>query len=1168
VISPQIKFKKKWLDNKGVSEIIGTILMLAITVVLFSSIMVFVTNMPTPIMRPTADFLSSVTFTTTPTTSGTVTLTHNGGEALNDYETQLLVIVNNNVLPAPRTMAEGGLGSTWKIGQKWTYTISGLESTNSLEIMVIDLHSNSQVWDGKISAGAGNNAPVILQRWTDSDTSTLTADPIIEGDVGFSLFVRVTDADNNLLNVTVDASSIGSGSNKGNYSINGGVWEFKFTNSITQASLFDGRPLLIKAKDRSVPAHWANATFLLTVSASERGPTGDPGATGTTGPQGPAGNQNDLGSSGLPNWLKFINEDQGYVVLGEDIASRAYVCRNGVGWPGNVSTTAPKTSFYLGQEWVFVRVGSLKLTNVYAKNNLTIVNHLSGQTITNPNAFTVLPQTGNAFLYEARFNSSSFMSTGLAPGGYDLIIDLLSSGSGSSPARLYAKTNVSIYPPGQPNFFIPSFELYDMNRTSTNKLPTAASVWGSLTHPYDLSNISAAVIWVEIQMLDVGNKNLAGISDLRITDMKGRTNLYGDPPSGNGMITPINSETSNKTYRFSIDLRLRNGIVWSSGLSAYSLTITRVSDQNEGIYTLSTPVWIKAAVQTKNYITATNGFGFSGSANSFAHFDYLFQTENNKFFSTRILEGKDLSPGSGAGARIFKVLYFDMDGDGDRDALVSMSDYTTYKLAVYVNRLNEIGMWEPKSLLDYNTADGQALSMAYGDVDGNGINDWVVATYSGKVYLYVNEFPIVKRELFSGSSYYFAKMKLTDITGDGRADLIAMGSTSYTKLLPGDSTCQLRMWNLTRGSSIAGTPYPLTSPGTTYIYDFDVGNINTDGMPDIALVSADNAKGAEWFQWTPNAAVDAHALAPSIANGVAVSGNFTDTATEETPSPVYEVISEQNDANDRLNVTWQVGGPVLPIIAGSNPVLYVDAKVGAASSEGFYFYYSKSAGGPYTFMFLVPSTQVTNATYRFPLPIDVSGSIWIRALDADLSSSPTHDSIYVNWIAVKGTSSIGWTEKPLTSTDNTFTCIGIGNADNIGWSDVFLGKNGIINIITIKSDGTKLTELGSAVTYTHLLEGYTGSFASRYNGEYVQDLFQVKDVNGDGLTDIIAVVNGGSDNMPVMVSEWLNLGGSSPSFSRITVLDITPLFGTSCGSETNNDNARVTCIAVENMYGT
>src|SRR5437899_10861824 len=72
-------------DESGVSEVVGTILILAMTVVLFSVIIVWVTNIPTPSAQARTDIQSEMT----PIYGGggleigvNITLTHQGGEAL------------------------------------------------------------------------------------------------------------------------------------------------------------------------------------------------------------------------------------------------------------------------------------------------------------------------------------------------------------------------------------------------------------------------------------------------------------------------------------------------------------------------------------------------------------------------------------------------------------------------------------------------------------------------------------------------------------------------------------------------------------------------------------------------------------------------------------------------------------------------------------------------------------------------------------------------------------------------------------------------------------------------------------------------------------------------------------------------------------------------------
>jgi flagellin-like protein len=1133
VISPRIKFKKKWSDNKGVSEIIGTILMLAITVVLFSSIMVFVTNMPTPIARPTADFLSSLTYNTT-TNSGTVTLTHNGGEALNDYETQLLVIVDGNIRLTPRTMAAGGLGSTWKIGQKWTCWLPSLGATNSLEIMVVDLHSNSQVWDGKISAGAGNNAPVILQRWTDSDTSTLTADPIIEGDVGFSLFVRVTDADNNLLNVTVDASSIGSGSNKGNYSINAGVWEFKFTNSITQASLFDGRPLLIKAKDRSTPANWANATFLLTVSASERGPQGQ------QGPPGPPADEVAPGEEGLPSYLVYVHGDQGYVVLGEDESRR-----NG-SWGQYANTSEPKFNFTQGEEWIFIRIGSKNVKNLDAKNTITVRNIFSNtivSSVSSDNAFSLLTVSGPAYIYQDKFNSSY-----LSPGAYSVFIDLLSTATeGSSPSRFQASFVLTIDSADEsaPPVFVPTIKIFKEDR----RVNPLATEWGiNKTESFDLSEIGTSIMWVEVVMQDVGAASSALIQDVKISDMRGRTNLYGNPPVLPNMMSAISRDTGLKTYYFSIDLRFKNGVTYSASLSSYNIGIGKIADSNEGVYSLSTPIWIKYSVQSNNYVIATSGFGFDSSGSStFIHSDYLFQTDNNKFFTTRILDGMDGNPGSGD-FNVYKTIYFDIDEDGDRDILTAQLINSQHQLCVFINRLNEYGIWEPRTIFSNYTDNKEIYSMANGDVDGDGDQDWIISTIAGKVTLYINDFPIRTKTVLATGSGFFCEMRLVDVTGDGRADLVAIGSLTGT-VVRGATGCKLYMYK-----NITTTPVLMANvPTSNFVYDFDMGDIDFDGDLDVALTSADSAsssnRGVRWFNRTEGLSSALARSDVSTTPPAGRSGTFNDT---QSSNNVYEILTEVGGTIEHI---WS-----LSTISGEKPTLSVELKLGSSTDESFYFSYSTDAIY-WTLMFVVPQTtsSITDSTFTFELPSSTPGTIYVKLKDSSASGSHD-DSVFVDLLTVRGISSVAY-NVPANGYqvlgDYNNTCIGIGDANDDGNLDIAVGLGvsayngtGTFKIILIKQDGS-----GQRSAY------YTESHT---NLNPDGDTFAFKDVNGDGLADVVSVIYKKVETSPnrygnTILFEWLNLGVGS-TFEEVLIKDFHLSYGNKGGRVINS-------IAIENPYG-
>jgi flagellin-like protein len=161
-------------NRKGVSDIIGTILILAITVVLFSSIFFFVSNLPGPTPQSTSQFAASlgvsagkteayinVSYTTGPLLSGTV---------IAIYLTSSLHNSNFNCARTatagdPYTIGDGlGGAKTWSASQTWSLhlgpssgaapvTICGANTTaanllstgDQITITIVNLDQNNLV---------------------------------------------------------------------------------------------------------------------------------------------------------------------------------------------------------------------------------------------------------------------------------------------------------------------------------------------------------------------------------------------------------------------------------------------------------------------------------------------------------------------------------------------------------------------------------------------------------------------------------------------------------------------------------------------------------------------------------------------------------------------------------------------------------------------------------------------------------------------------------------------------------------------------------------------------------------------------------------------------------------------------------------------------------------
>jgi flagellin-like protein len=201
-------------DESGVSEVIGTILILAMTVVLFSVIIIWVTSIPTPTALTRLDVQSSMSpiYSAGLEIGVNITLTHQGGEALQPVPTLIYVtwqrgsnppqtdVVTlhpyNGLLATPSGLLDGS-NSVWDIGERWAYKNFLIRSSDTISITIVDVLKSIIVWSGPINAATGTRPPIFLDKWADDIRGTDAIDPVQEN-LGFFLFVRVADPDGDL----------------------------------------------------------------------------------------------------------------------------------------------------------------------------------------------------------------------------------------------------------------------------------------------------------------------------------------------------------------------------------------------------------------------------------------------------------------------------------------------------------------------------------------------------------------------------------------------------------------------------------------------------------------------------------------------------------------------------------------------------------------------------------------------------------------------------------------------------------------------------------------------------------------------------------------------------------------------------------------------------------
>src|SRR5213596_3113028 len=166
-------------DESGVSEVIGTILILAMTVVLFSVIIIWVSSIPTPAAQTRLDVQSQMVpiYNMGVEVGVNITLSHLGGEALQPTPTVIYVTsqrgsnppktdivrlhLYNKLLGSPNGLVDGR-DSVWSVGERWAYKNTTLRSTDVVTITIVDTVKSVILWSSQVNAPVGTRPPVFV----------------------------------------------------------------------------------------------------------------------------------------------------------------------------------------------------------------------------------------------------------------------------------------------------------------------------------------------------------------------------------------------------------------------------------------------------------------------------------------------------------------------------------------------------------------------------------------------------------------------------------------------------------------------------------------------------------------------------------------------------------------------------------------------------------------------------------------------------------------------------------------------------------------------------------------------------------------------------------------------------------------------------------------------
>jgi flagellin-like protein len=183
--------------RRAVSEVIGTILILALTVVLFSTIFFFVNTYPKPASQPVSQFQGQLYFSYQ--SKGThswenvsyLAITHLSGPAVDALGTIFYVVsqAHPQNTTVTYTLSSGGIGTansgTWNTGQVWNLSLAGDHLTYPDNITVTVVTSGSVIYRQTLP-GTNPTIPPIFENVGASPGNPVVGSP-------FSVFVQVSD---------------------------------------------------------------------------------------------------------------------------------------------------------------------------------------------------------------------------------------------------------------------------------------------------------------------------------------------------------------------------------------------------------------------------------------------------------------------------------------------------------------------------------------------------------------------------------------------------------------------------------------------------------------------------------------------------------------------------------------------------------------------------------------------------------------------------------------------------------------------------------------------------------------------------------------------------------------------------------------------------------------